>query len=177
MRMVTVCATTWTTVWVPSMPVASAMGPAKSMNVVAPESPRETATAMETSSTPWASVEVPALPIPMATACAITQRSLVAQTRQLAISIRWPPKTMALAFTTMPLASVEEFVRATKTTMESVIQKTPALAHWMCAVFAMGLERFIHAVAKKLRQVRATATAIHQTPSEFVTVTVTQTKT
>ena len=52
MRMVTVSATTVDDCVGPSMPVASAMGPARSMTAGAPESPLETATAMETSSTP-----------------------------------------------------------------------------------------------------------------------------
>ena len=91
MRMVTVSATTWTTAWAPSTPVASAMGPARSMTAGAPEFPLETAIAMETSSTPSASVAGPALPTPMATASATMRKSMAAPTPLPATSALQPP--------------------------------------------------------------------------------------
>ena len=63
-----------------STPVASAMGPARSMTAGALAFPLETAIAMETSSTPSASVAGPALPTPMAMASATMRKSMAAPT-------------------------------------------------------------------------------------------------
>jgi hypothetical protein len=65
-------ATAWTTVWVTSTTVESAMAQEPSMTAVAQRSQMVIATAMETKSTPSAFVEATVPPTPMRTASVTT---------------------------------------------------------------------------------------------------------
>ena len=121
---------------------------------------------METSSTPLATVVDPALPTPMATACAIPHEVLWVHQTPSGLQLQSDEATednWQLAFYDDATGRLwRQTVRATRTTMESATQKTPALAHWMCAVVCNGPGAvYSNAVAKTLRPVRATATAMY----------------
>ena len=73
------------------MRAVSATDLAPFMTADAPAPQQATVTATETNSTPSAHVEGPALPIPMAMACATTQKSMDAQTHLHATTVLRPP--------------------------------------------------------------------------------------